>query len=335
VDRWTATFAGLTRPRSPATTDRPRPAAWRADELRFGETELREETWNPMLWVYLVGGGLHPLLAREFAPLHERLASVAGRLEGIPGLLVDARAAIGSVPERPVSKLHAEVAGRRIGGVADLGRQAVATAGAAAPDDPEVAAGLPRVRAAADAAAAALDAFGRWLADEVAPAAPGGPTLGEHLFARSCGTRCATPTSRRRGSSSGRRPSCRGAGRDGPHRPRGVAGLVRRRASTGRRGALVRGVLEAIAAEHPKADELVSWCQGELGRIEAFCREQAVIALVDEPLEIDWTPEFMRSFGGAMLDSPGPLDLGQKTFFSITPCPRTGRPTSSSPTCAR
>ena len=46
-----------------------------------------------------------------------------------------------------------------------------------------------------------------------------------------------------------------------------------------------------------------------------------MIGLVDEPLEIDWTPEFMRSFGGAMLDSPGPLDQGQKTFFSITPVP--------------
>ena len=29
----------------------------------------------------------------------------------------------------------------------------------------------------------------------------------------------------------------------------------------------------------------------------------------------------MRSFGGAMLNSPGPLDKGQKTFFSITPMP--------------
>ena len=44
-----------------------------------------------------------------------------------------------------------------------------------------------------------------------------------------------------------------------------------------------------------------------------------MIGLADEPLQIDWTPEFMRSFGGAMLDSPGPLDAGQQTFFSITP----------------
>jgi hypothetical protein len=30
---------------------------------------------------------------------------------------------------------------------------------------------------------------------------------------------------------------------------------------------------------------------------------------------------FMRAFGGAMLDSPGPLDKGQKAFFSVTPIP--------------
>ena len=60
-------------------------------------------------------------------------------------------------------------------------------------------------------------------------------------------------------------------------------------------------------------------CIAELARIEAFCRDHDVIALVDEPLDIRWTPEFLRSFGGAMLDSPGALDKGEKAFFAITP----------------
>ena len=101
-------------------------------------------------------------------------------------------------------------------------------------------------------------------------------------------------------------------------------------------GALVRGVLDAIAADHPAADELVSYSREELVRVEAFCREHGIIGLVDEPLDIDWTPEFMRSFGGAMLDSPGPLDQGQKTFFSITPGARgLAARAASSRTCAR
>jgi hypothetical protein len=58
-----------------------------------------------------------------------------------------------------------------------------------------------------------------------------------------------------------------------------------------------------------------------LARIQDFCRERNLIGLADEPLEIRWTPVFMRAFGGAMLDSPGPLDKGQKAFFSVTPIP--------------
>jgi uncharacterized protein (DUF885 family) len=80
-------------------------------------------------------------------------------------------------------------------------------------------------------------------------------------------------------------------------------------------------VLDAIAVEHPKADELLDFCRAENARIEAFCAERDLIGLADEPLEIRWTPVFMRSFGGAMLNSPGPLDRGQKAFFSITPMP--------------
>ncbi|MDO8483848.1 MAG: DUF885 family protein, partial [Candidatus Limnocylindrales bacterium] len=84
---------------------------------------------------------------------------------------------------------------------------------------------------------------------------------------------------------------------------------------------LVRGVLDAVAAEHPKADELLEFCRTENARIEAFCAERDLIGLADEPLEIRWTPAFLRAFGGAMLSSPGPLDKGQKAFFSITPMP--------------
>jgi hypothetical protein len=84
---------------------------------------------------------------------------------------------------------------------------------------------------------------------------------------------------------------------------------------------VVRSVLAAISADHPAADALLDVCRVELERIEAFCRERDLIGQADEPLEIQWTPVFMRSFAGAMLSAPGPLDLGEKTFFSITPIP--------------
>ena len=85
--------------------------------------------------------------------------------------------------------------------------------------------------------------------------------------------------------------------------------------------ALVRGVLDAVAAKHPKADDLLDFCRAENARIEAFCRQRDLIGLAEDPLEIRWTPVFLRAFGGAMLSSPGPLDKGQKAFFAITPMP--------------
>jgi uncharacterized protein (DUF885 family) len=83
----------------------------------------------------------------------------------------------------------------------------------------------------------------------------------------------------------------------------------------------VRGVLDAIAAQHRAPEELLETCREEVARIEAFCRDLRIIGLPDEPLEIRWTPVFLRSFGGAMLIPPGPLDHGQRSFYAITPIP--------------
>jgi hypothetical protein len=320
ADRWAATFRALDA------------AALTADEridrdlvlgelaaFRFGESELCELAWDPLAWVYLLGMGLLPLTTREFAPLHVRLASVAGRLEGIPRLIADAQHTLGS-GSRPVSRLHAEVASRRIPGIVDLGRGAVEVAEAAAPNDPDVSVVLPRLRAAADAAGTVLAAIGAHLETDVVPSAKGDAPLGYDLFAAKLRHTLQDPAvtpeivlARAEGEFTAVRAEMVRIAREiwpawrpGEPAPEDEA-------------ALVRGTLDAIAAVHPRGDGLVAFCREELGHVEAFCRENGVIGLVDELLEIEWTPEFMRSFGGAMLDSPGPLDVGQKSFFSITP----------------
>ena len=48
------------------------------DAARFQDTVLLEERWDPLAWVYLLGGGLFPLLSREFAPAGDA-ARVGGR----------------------------------------------------------------------------------------------------------------------------------------------------------------------------------------------------------------------------------------------------------------
>ena len=96
--------------------------------LRFDETELREDAWDALGYVYLLGGGIFPLLARDFAPLATRLGSVASRLEGVRAVLVGARHELGSIPSRPPSRLHTEMARKQLPGIVALAEDAVAQA---------------------------------------------------------------------------------------------------------------------------------------------------------------------------------------------------------------
>ncbi len=81
----------------------------------------------------------------------------------------------------------------------------------------------------------------------------------------------------------------------------------------------VRRVLDAIARQHPQPDELIDVNRAEITRIEDFVRDHNVMRLPTEPLQITWTPVFMRAYGRAFLQSPGPLDKGLPSYFWITP----------------
>ena len=298
---------------------------------RFGETELREDTWSPLEWVYLLGDGLFTLIAREFAPLAERLASVAGRLEGMPAVLDAARTLARlrrpagrpvstprrrspSGPASPISIGDALAEGERGRGGRRRGRRrghAPAARGGGRRRDRARRVRAPPARRRAARRRTARGASGSELfaqklvhtlrSTELTPAADPGPRparvgcdvraemvrIAREIWPAWCGD-AAAARRRRRGRSGG--------------------------SST------------RSPSEHPAADDILDFCRAELGRIEAFCRERDVIGLADEPLDIRWTPVFLRSFGGAMLDSPGPLDRGQKAFFSVTPIPEEWTP---------
>jgi len=285
------------------------------DELIFDEADLDEPSWSPLVYGYLLGGGLFSLLSREFAPLDQRLASASGRMEGIPAALDAARANLTSGRGRAVAAFHVEKAAQTMSGVADLCRTAVEMADAAAPDI------RVRAAAAAEPAIAAVEAFTAWLRDELQPTASGDFRIGADLFERKFHhslKATITPAEL----------EARAAKAYGEVRAE-MARLARELWPTwvgdepmpDDPDAVTRRVLDAIAVDHPKANELLDFCRAEHERILAFVRERDLIGLPDEPLQIIWTPPFLRAFGGAMLIPPGPLDSGLDSFFAITPPP--------------
>jgi uncharacterized protein (DUF885 family) len=320
TDHWLATFRAMTDLTGDEAIDRDL-LIGELEAAEFSETDLREDTWNPLDWIYLLGGGLFGLLAREFAPLDVRLTSIAGRLERLPEVTDAARGALVGYEGRPVGRFQTETALKQLPGVEELIGDALRAAEEAAAD-PAVATLTPRLRAAAQTARAALAGFEAHLREVVLPASEGEGRLGPELFARKMRhTMRSTELTPDRILAT--------AERDYEAVRVELVRLAKAQWSTWRGGeplpdddgALVRGVLDAIALEHPRADELLEFCRAENQRIEAFCAEKDLIGLAEEPLEIRWTPIFLRAFGGAMLSSPGPLDKGQKAFFSITPMP--------------
>ena len=283
------------------------------DELRFEEEELDEPSWSPITYVYLLGGGLFSLLSREFAPVADRLTSAAGRIEGIPGVLDAARDNLTSGRGRDVAHFHVEKAIETMPGVADLCRTASEMA---ADVDAELRA---RVDAATETAIAAVDDFTAWLRDELLPAATGDFRLGKELYDRKFHhalKATITPDELERRAAKTyddvRAEMLRLARELWP-------AWIGEEPMPDDADALTRRVLDAIAVDHPHASDLLDFCREEHERIEAFIEERDLIGLAEEPLQIIWTPPFLRAFGGAMLIPPGPLDQGLDSFFAITP----------------
>ena len=233
---------------------------------------------------------------------------------------------------RPVARFHTEKAiepAGRASPSSSTTRLALASEAAAGERLGRRRGRCPRLRAAADAARPALGG----LRDAPPRRRPAGVRGRGPARARSCSprrwsTRSARPSVTTDSDRGRRRAGVRGRpGRDGPDRPGDLAGLARgeprRRTTTARPS----GPSSTRSPSSTRAGTaILDFCRAELARIEAFCRERDLIGLADEPLEIRWTPVFLRSFGGAMLDSPGPLDRARRRSSRSRRSPTTGPP---------
>jgi uncharacterized protein (DUF885 family) len=298
----------------------------------FGDEVLRDEAWDPLHLVYLMGSGLFGLLSREYAPWSRRGAAFLARLGGLPRLTRQALEGLTGLPDRPVGLLQLETALAQLDGVnqlIDAGVEEARTRGTTG----EAAALVAPIEAAAEAARKAVKTFRAALDEDVRPRASGEGRLGAELFARklrlTLSSDLAPEDLRQRAWADYHDVRAEMVRLARLAWPAWVTDEPMPDVAAGDRdaeSALVRRVLAAIATEHQTPDGLIDFCRAEIERISAFCRDRGVISLPDEPLTITWTPLFLRAHARAFLDSPGRLDRGLKSHFWITPPDETQGP---------
>jgi uncharacterized protein (DUF885 family) len=284
----------------------------------FELEELREHTWNPLL--VNPGRAIYTLLSRDYAPLPDRLRSLAGRLAAVPDCLAAARDSLGRMP-----KVHLETAIAQLEGAIGLvteevnaalrqaanGGAVLTSAGAAA-----TAAVIAEVEQTRPAALAALTEHRDWLtarlaADDPAAGGPGfaDPRIGRDLFSRKLSLALSA------------------ASDADAILARAEADLERVTSEitevAARLGGTPREVLDRLGAAAPDEATILAFCADALAAQTAFVADHDLVTLYDDPVEVIDMPEVNRGIAVAYCDPPGPLEkVPGATFIAVSPTPK-------------
>ena len=267
----------------------------------FDLDELHEAEWNPML--HNPGSGLHALLTRNFAPLPERLTSLARRLQAVPEYLASARERIGEM-----SRIHLETALTQLDGTLALLDETVPAVLAGALDQRAL------VEPAAQAARTAVAEHRAWLAERT-DVARHSARIGERLFAAKLALTLDTefaPAELLARAQAELDESTQliidEAGR--------YAGVGRADAST------VRSALDELAADAPTDATILGLCRDALAETTRFVREHDLVTVYDDPIAIVEMPEIDRGVSVAYCRPAGPLEQAElPTEFAVSPTP--------------
>ncbi|MEX2299727.1 MAG: DUF885 domain-containing protein [Bryobacterales bacterium] len=276
----------------------------------FSIEKLREHEWNPMR--YNLGGAVYGLLAREFAPLEQRLRSVHERLKAVPAALEAAKTNLQNPP-----KVHTETAILQNQGTVGLVRDELNRFLDQAP------ALKDEIAPAQQAAVEALEAYGKWLESDLLPRSGGEFRLGEEKFRAKLAHTLDSGLSMEEILERAEQrlaetheamyetalPLYKGYFPNAPAAQSEEHKLV------------IKAVLDKLAENQPSDDTIFDQARRDLEETTNFVRDNQLVGLPSEPVEIIVMPEFQRGVSVAYCDSPGPLETNGETFYAISPTP--------------
>jgi uncharacterized protein (DUF885 family) len=279
---------------------------------------LREWAWTPLYYVSIAGNSMFSLAARDFAPVEERMANAASRLEQFPRFLEQARASI--EPER-VPKIHAETAvARNLGVVSIIENMIIPEMGNLTE------ATRTRLEAAIEVAKDALADHQTWLEEDLLPRAAGDFRIGAELFDRKLAFALDSPLGRKEvvARAEAEYESVRNQMyevskeiylADHPYT------AFPDNADEAYKQVVIRAALEKAYQHLPPRDGIIELAREQMQQATDFVIENNIVTMPDEPVEISVMPEFRRGITAAFLLAPGPLDKGQPTYYEVSPLP--------------
>ncbi|MEO6501039.1 MAG: DUF885 domain-containing protein [Jatrophihabitantaceae bacterium] len=264
-------------------------------------TDLDEASWNPM--THNPGQALYALLTRDFAPLPERLSSVAGRLRAVPEYLQAARGRLSDM-----SPLHVQTAIGQFEGTLALIESEIPAAIAEAGGSPDLTHEISQ-------AAAAVREHQDWLRAELA-GAQRSPSLGADLYARKLALVLATPWQPKM--------LLEQAYRDLDRVESELADLVGQSTDTANPDrAAIAAEFSRLAADVPTSETILQLCRDAMDETTEFVRKHDLLTLHDDPVEIIAMPEIDRGVAVAYCVAVGVLETAPlATQFAVSPTPK-------------
>jgi uncharacterized protein (DUF885 family) len=279
----------------------------------FRDEELKEPQWNPLAYMQSLANSLYLLVARDFAPAEQRIASLRQRMEKIPGVIAQAKANLQHPP-----RIHTETAIEQTQGAISLVRTDLAPLLDQAPQLKKDLAPLQ------DKTAAALEDYKKWLQKDLLPRSDGNFRLGAEKYRKKLRFALAS---------------------DLPMEAimkRAKADLAETETAIyetalplykkyfpkaedktiADKHKITAAVLNKLAEQHPNDDTVIGYAKGVVTEATDFVRQHGLVTIPNVPLDVIVMPEFNRGVAIAYCDAPGPLEKNGKTFFAVAPTPK-------------
>ena len=273
---------------------------------------LKEHEWNPLF--YNVGGAIYGLVARDFAPVEERLGKVKARLEAVPRAAALAKANLKNPP-----RIHVETAILQNKGTISLIREGLDEFVSQAP------ALEHELEGAREKAAAALEYYGSWMENDLLSQSNGEFRIGGEHFREKLRYTLHSDIGMdeilRRAETDLRTTQAALFVTALPLYESYFPGQPVDDSAEGRKR-VVKAVLDRLADTHPANDTIVDRARLCLEECTRFVSENDLVRVPVEPIKLIVMPEFQRGVAVAYCDSPGPLEPEAETLFAISPTPK-------------